>query len=764
MAQENNEIKEYIYDIESDRLETSYCTYDVSLSTVNFDLSNINEITNSKSALDDNLLVVAMLDDKMYYDRNVNKSSYQYNSLLFINHEKDIIPLSLNIKDINSPLTIINSEIQTKIDNNTIIDKEKELTSDYNVFNVSDNNKPGIFKVDNDSLIINDDKVTLSYNIADIIDNIDDHINIMDNVITQCSYNLNNIMVKFKEYPLYDKRYACNIDTSADLYYSDEKTNNDIMKIVDNKHYHHIDYYQHYFKIKIKFTYNYLSGNIGDFNPFNEDNLEVIITDLINDDQININDFIKFNKNKSYIFNSNTISYDEYNVIGEVNYICYFNIFNDELYNLLSNLNNIPNHLSFTIDFKYNDPTINIDTYLQTKLDMFIDKLYKKDKIHNILYHDYSVGFNYDKIGSIVGICMIQNCSQYENKPIFMKYFKNDNNYIVNRISNDLLKNDKISEIVSNGEYSNQNYNPDDEQNNNSDTLIIYSKQLRNSDDNYINELITYKETDILDDSDMFYNMNSKYINKLYDTKLIYRDYLKYAFNNTYNISGNGLRKGDCYVPCLSELALFFEYGFNYYINKSNNIKKFDSSTLYIDNTGLVYIYTLDYSSTETMSANISKELVGKLTVDEYGQLHESNGMTTHKSISLFKIPDYSILSGQNYYLEYNEDDNCELISYSTKTSIKINVKSYNNLRNIINSDFIFKYDENSLTITKPTLNKISDNIYQICFDLKKFDKQYYNIDIYFKDYDDGMNDEEIYVNGNTSNYRKLCKLSIKIE
>ena len=142
---ENNPLS-YTYvsynDIQSDTLSTSYRSYKIDLATLNFDLSNIKDSglfkdNNNNTLIDNNLLVVSMLDDKMFYDRNASKTSYQYNSVLFINNENNIIPLSLNIQDINSALTIENNEIQTKIDDNTIVDVDGELNADYTKFRLA---------------------------------------------------------------------------------------------------------------------------------------------------------------------------------------------------------------------------------------------------------------------------------------------------------------------------------------------------------------------------------------------------------------------------------------------------------------------------------------------------------------------------------------------------------------------------------------------------------------------------------------------------
>lgn len=796
----------YVYDIQSDTLATSYCSYGVGLATLNFDLSNINNsrlfskkvIKNGKETqenfIENNLLVVSMLDDKMYYDRNADKSSYQYNSVLFINNEYNIIPLSLNIKNIDSALTIDNNEIQTKIDGNTILDINSELSADYTKFRLANNESTGIFKVDNESLMMNDDTVTLSYSIADVIDNIDDHITIMDNVIDQCSNSLDKVIVNFKEYPLYDKKYSCNINQNNNVYYYDETKNNVLMykKNKDIDHYYYIDYNQKYFKIKIKFIYNYLSSNIHDFNPFDDKNLKITIEDNTSygeEDRITNNgkifkliDFVKYNTDKSYIFNEGIINFDEAtnNIFGEVNYICYFDI-SENLKNVLNNnkIGNVPSCFSFKINFVYYDNTINIESSTYANLDLFIDRYNNELQIHKMLYHDYSVGFNYDGIGNQVGICMITNnggrysSNTNSNKPIFMKYFNNENNYIINRISEDILKNDVLRPIYSNNQY-NGGESGDNPKPLNMPTLLDGEKNIKDN-------IVLYKNFNIsdIDVDGIWYHMtNPLYINKLFNTKGIYGKYLEYAFNDTYNICGNGLRKGDCYVPCLSELALFYFHGFYPYVNYiedesyemvgNTKVVELDSSTLYYNQTdSKMYLYSIDFSDINNVKVT-SKKLIGTLKINEYGEYVSTEGKTLHRSISLFKLPDYSILSGAGYYLNYDEELNCEVINYSTKNNISVNIRAYNKYKTITNNDFLVYSNDDTIETSILKINKIQNDMYQLAFSITKYSNKYNDIDIYYIDNDDSFNTEEITTyssnQSQTINYRRLCKLSVKIE
>ena len=755
----------------------SYYSYNIGLSTVNFDLSYINDLSsnNSKKYIDKNLLVLSMFDDKMYYNKNSNKSSYQYNNILFINNESDIIPLNLNIKDNNSSLSIINNEIQMNIDQNTIIDKDNQLTSKYDTFNLANNNYCGLFKPDNESLIISNNKLSISDFAENIIDSTNENIEIMKDVIDQCSYNLDKIITDFKEYQLYDQIYSCNINEDHELYYFDEDKNNILMKDItinsetmSNK-YMYIDYNQKYFKIKINIIYNYLSGSIYDFNPFDEKYLKITFNyqNLENseshiyannpnlDYKMLSNSFIKENKDKSYIFNNEITNFDENtnNIYGEVNYICYFDILNDELYNYLKNIQNKPGCIPFKIEFEYNDIKLNISSKTECFLDLFVDRNYNSLQVHQLLYHDYSVGFNYEKIGNLVGISMITNIL---DKPIFMKYFNNENNYIINRISNDILKDNSLIDIRCNNQYNGGSTG---------NTIYPLSKINLISDENIFENKVLYKNFEITNNIlDIWKNKDGvNYINKFFNTKNIYKNYIKYAFNNTYNIHGNGLRKGDCYVPCLSELAFFYFYGFYPYISyieknefSNSEPKELDSSTLYIENNK-IYLYSIDFSD---VNANISiKKEIGLLKVDENGNYVSTSGKTLHRSISLFKLPDYSILFGKDYYLQFDEDINCESLEYITNGPIVLNIKLNNSNRTPIYTDFNFYYIDNTISLSHIKIIKKSETMYQLSFNINKYSKNYNEIDIYYKDSDDSLNDYNI----NSKEYRRLCKLSIKI-
>ena len=644
--------------------------------------------------------------------------------------------------------------------------------------------------------MMNNDSVTLSYSIADVIDNIDEHITIMNNVIKQCNDSLDKVIVTFKEYPLFDKKYSCNINQNYNLYYSDETKNNILMFKKNNEidHYYYIDYNQKYFKVKIKIVYNYLSSNISDFNPFNEDNLTITLEDTTdyptvekmtdNSSEFDLSKYIKYNNNKSYIFNEGVVKFDEStnNIFGEVNYICYFDIVK-ELDNVIKNntIGNVPNCFSFKLNFKYLDHTIGIESSTYANLDLFVDRYQDELQLHQMLYHDYSVGFNYDGIGQQVGICMIPNNNNYKydnnlvNKPIFMKYFNNENNYIINRISDDILKSENIKSIRCSNAYNDGNSGDNDK-------LLTMPKLIDSS--NIHDNIILYKNFDInsidvISNNSNWYHMSNtpNSINKLFRTKSIYGKYLEYAFNDTYNICGNGLRKGDCYVPCLSELALFYLYGFYPYVNyiedesyeivNNQKIIQLDSSTLYYDvNTKNIYIYSIDFSNINNVKVK-GKTLVGNLKINEYGQYISNGGKTIHRSISLFKLPDYSILSGPNYYLTYDKESNYEIINYSIKNNITIYFRLYNKYRSVSNLDFKLYSDDKTITTSLIRINKENGDIYSLSFSITQYTKKYNDIDVYYEDLDESFNTEEVIINENSQTqhkYRRLCKLSIKIE
>ena len=744
--------------IEISQKYTSYTSYNLELSLSDLELSYLKNI--NKDKINNNILIASIFDDKLYYNTNtIDKSSYQYNSLLFVNNEKNIIPLTLNIKNINSALTIDNNEIQFKIDNNTIIENSYKLAVDHSTLSLS-GYKPGLFKPDEESLIIDNNNITLSYNIKDIIDNIDEHIVIMNNVITQCTYNLEDVMGIFKEYSLYDKKYSCNTNVKYPIYYSDEKINN--VKIdyitnseIGNHHKYYIDYYRKYFKLKVKFVYNYQSANLSNFNPFNENNINIKINDVIYDENTNFNikNFIKYNKNKSYVYNNGINYFDEKtnNVYGEVNYILYFDIDTDSLYNSLNsfiNTNNIiVNKSDISIEIIYNDKSINSESNTIIYFELFIDS-YKNNKIHKILYHNYDSGFNFDGIGNIVGICLLDdNCikfSQNINKPIFLKYFTNENNYIINNVSSNIIE--KYPQILSNNKIS-----------------ITNNIRL-----NFISDLQNYyRNIDILKDLD------TNILSTITNTHNQYKNILKYCFNSTYNIKGNGLRKGDCYIPSIYELFIFYLLGFHYYISYiESDLNTFNlySSTFYKDQSNNINTIGINYNQFISHPNNTDitiDQILPLIQINNDGSLvyTPTENNFNHISVSLFKLPDISILKGQKYYLAYEEKENCEIVDYITKKDMTIRIKCYNN---VINSprDVISKIHthciNDNIKISINSVTKVDDNIYDILFDTNEYNNKnnYYDIDIYYKDLDDSFN---TFIVDNLI-YRRICRISLKID
>lgn len=731
--------KQTISNIEKTQNKNSYISYLVDLSTINVDASYFENIVD-KNVIDNNLLVLSMLDEKMYYNTNLDIPKYQYNNIIFINNEKDIIPLTYNIKNIDSSLTLTNDEINIKIDNNTIKEDNKKLISDYTLLNKSTNNTPGLFKIDNDTLIIENDTISLSYTIQDTINDIDDHIDIMSNIINQTSYNLTNVIGTFKEYMLYDKRYSCNTNIKYPIYYSNNVKNDILMKetierdneqnISDHYYLYYIDYDQKFFDLKIKFVYNYLSPNLMNFNPFNEKylNIEISIEGNENDDPklTQVKNCIKFNINKSYIYNSGVYDFNEEsnNVYGHINYICHFSIDNNSLYKI----KDLNDKYIITINIYYNDTYIKSESSTKVKLILFIDNT-KNTIFNKILYHNYDVGFNYDGIGNQIGICFYNSQNQ---KPIFLRYANDGKDLIHNHISNNIFEK----------YYNDINDTPG---------LTSVSRNLNNINSNNIIEgFYLYK------DKDFKYNSDINIIN----IKNKYKDYLKYCFNETYNICGYGLRHGDCYPPSYNELAIIVKYGFDYYI--INDFDYLMSSSISKEENN-IRIFGL--SKTTNNYGRLSLK-VGETIVDFDGNYHDftnsSININNLKWLSVFKLPDFSILNGDNYYLSYDKESNYEIVDYSTKSIVKIRIKCYNsqfNLKSLNNRFYIYCKDKN-VTYSKIDIEEISKDIYELSFIINTYIDYYNNFDIYYYDSDPSFNTDLF----NNVKYRRLCRISVKID
>ena len=159
--------------------------------------------------------------------------------------------------------------------------------------------------------------------------------------------------------------------------------------------------------------------------------------------------------------------------------------------------------------------------------------------------------------------------------------------------------------------------------------------------------------------------------------------------------------------------------------------------------------------------------------IDENNQYKITNELTgydsitnffKHKSISLFKLPDFSILNGNEYNLSYDEENGYEVIDYLSKSHIKLKVKCNNDNIGSISETFKIYCSDSSVEFSKISYNEIENNIYEISFTIKKYNHFYNNIDIYYIDIDPSLNTNILNIENTDIECRILCRVSIKID
>ena len=773
---------------------------DFSLTTI--DINSLLNINNEyKNYLDNNLLIFNIQQTDKYI------SSYSYANILYINENKNIVPLSYNIADKNSAFSINNSyQYYVNIDNSTIFEQNKTLIGSYQHIPVAKNNIQGIFSYNSNSfstktsIIDNYSKklLTINDNILSTIQKLDDFVD-----PSYILYKLDYYNTYLNKYEYFNQKYSKsvfeyinnpNIQLNVDnIIYKDKKKIEDIVHnctcIIDN------DITE--FDIILSFNYQYESTRNMDYIYYN-----TLIDDFIKMNYSVNSNSIQYNKEKSFVFGikKNNFEYNEetYNIIisTQVQYLMHFDILN-------SNIENI--NINISEDFKFNIYQI--------------EKLNSLDKIGEILYYDNYIGFNFIENGNPIGICLYprnyfsnnnqiihENISdEIENgnilisyatlrvlnntinytKPIYIKI--NDNKQIetinIDNINN-YFKNIKLINNIISYYYKNETSST---ANNITNITIDYtssSKELKNNsyynvelniepyyiNNNYLNNNIynldnlytSWKSTDnnttyispyITNISNLFRYFNYasiNYINSIY--KLEYNnivDKIDLKYNNDSILGYNNI-----YLPSLYDLLVFNGFRFNYLLD--NNITKIDSKLFYKEND-IYYNYSIE--NNQIVKNEISLE---------------TNNLNT---ILLFTVPDINILYGDQYYIMYDTNKKHYIIDYLINTfNIVINIQLFGvSLNNILNKNFIFKFnythkhknyeysinssnfniDDNNIIEIDPnnfiTENKLSFNIYN-------YTNNESIITIYYKDSNNNLNTEIF----EEENYRILCEIYIK--
>ena len=511
------------------------------------------------------------------------------------------------------------------------------------------------------------------------------------------------------------------------------------------------------------------------------------------------NNILRFNKDKSYLLDYK---------ISNVEYVGGMNIFYGK-FDLVLNFS--VNHKSdfdlceIIINyFEQNDSNI-IEKKLPIMLRFCNDKS-NEVNINDSIYYDKHIGFNYDGYGKLIGKCCIpenffnkNNTSnsvlKFYKKPVFIssnkyqvKYKENFeipfygdnaklsnlkcNNNDYNNYSNILLNldrdeieldRDEIEKIALKFYYINilNRYKSGSDKFNE----YIFGKVQHlnfNKSCHYIKNIfkelqdnLNYIEVENINSSIYDYELYKlKEENYNIGTNIYFKDisgnsdfsskYQKYfnskqilntssCFPEIDEIYGDGLSKGDYYLPNL------FEYYVIKKINKNEDYFILTTSYTYDDNMDKYNIIG------GQLNNEILEDLSHEITKDEADNLYK-----LPESYAIFKIPDYSLLVSDNYYMYFDEENNYYIIDYFGDY-INGGYLSFN-----IKKNYSFENVENDLEIKDNNFNTINDNKIDIkannIINIKTNLQEFF---ICYKDSDPDMN----IIN---NEYRILCKVFIK--
>lgn len=514
------------------------------------------------------------------------------------------------------------------------------------------------------------------------------------------------------------------------------------------------------------------------------------------------NNILKFDKNKSYL-----LDYEITNIeyTGGKNGT---NIFYGK-FNLVLNFS--VNHKS---DFDLCEIIINyfeqnVSNIIEKKLPImlrFCNNKSNEVNINDSIYYDEHIGFNYNGYGKLIGKCCIPENFFSENntsnsvlkfykKPVFISlnkyqvkykekfeipfYGKNaklanlkctDNDYsnyanilldldqdkiqdkiekvplkfyYINRLSRYKSGSDKFNEYIFGTANQHLNFNKSchyiknifKEKNKNNNFI-----EVENIDSSiYDYELYKLKEEN--------YNIGTNiYLKNISDNNDFYSNYQKYfnskqilntssCFPEIDKIYGNGLSKGDYYLPNL------FEYYVIKKINKNEDYFLLTTSYTYDNNIDKYNIIGGHLNNED------SENILHEITKDEADNLYK-----LPESYAIFKIPDYSLLVSDNYYMYFDEENNYYIIDYFgdyiNGGYLSFNIKKNYSFENIENDLEIKNNNFNDIDNKNKKIDIKANNIINIKTNLQEFF-------ICYKDSDPDMN----IIN---NEYRILCKVFIK--
>lgn len=223
-------------------------------------------------------------------------------------------------------------------------------------------------------------------------------------------------------------------------------------------------------------------------------------------------------------------------------------------------------------------------------------------------------------------------------------------------------------------------------------------------------------------------------------------------FDNIYNYRKSGMQFGDFYTPSIQNYMMMYKFNVVNMLNERiyNNYK---NSTYYLSSCQFYNNPNQDIKYHFCVNENF------KMKINEVNNDYIENDYIW----PMFSIPDFSIINSNDYYVVFDENENCEYIDYyinKNQKEIFINVRSY-----IYDQNFVINFysDNNKLKIHNDNINYIDkeNNIIKLRISIQRissFDKSL-KFTIYYKDIEDYLNNYKI----NNKNYRILCKVCLKI-
>jgi len=464
------------------------------------DLLNLN----SNECLNNNSLIFSCFDPNNTYNMlyEISNCKENYNSLVFINNENKIFPLSFSIVDKNKYFNTYNGVISINIDNNSIIEKYESLCVDINKINRTGVYN-GTFINDNYNTQINDNVLTIVDKYSKILNKLSSIDTEMSNISKDCLKLIKNV-TKLKDFKNINVFNSFIIEYNKSEYpiYRDNKheekllkqfrydSENDTYIQLESKYTYfpqfYIDKDVYEFNIILPFKFEYRSKyEINDYlNYINKSFIDVNISEITYRLNGHVNEFYNFFEypishgyTDSEVNNIISKKNDSYSVIynKSKSYILDYNIEDCEL---TENMNIYYGTFYMVLNFTVNEYsffknvrieiTPNFMNLSENLITIPIVLRFANDKIedvstYDVIYHDYENGFNFEGKGNRLGMCCINNNffnKEHRRKPLFMSMKNNlavnlDNNYGLQQLN--LVNINKYSQSPSESSFANYN-------------------------------------------------------------------------------------------------------------------------------------------------------------------------------------------------------------------------------------------------------------------------------------------------------------------